>query len=389
MEGSSGLLVPPVAGQESPRAGQESPREQQPLTPAAGLRLHRALSFAGSGFLVTYHLGAAECLLENTPELLETAPRVYGASGGSLIAAAVVCAVNLDHFYQSLKRIARLSRRWFLGPIHPLVNLLQIVRKSLMENLPKNAHELACGRLFISLTRVSDGQNVLVSDFTSNEELVQALLCSCFVPIYCGLIPPAFRGVRYVDGGFTNIQPLDDARNTITISPFAGEMDICPRNAADCFLIWFGKCSFVLSPENLHRVSSALFPPQSKILRRFLWNGYRDALHYLLQNDLLSPDALIVSKVLSSQCCNPHTPSQRGGQDTKQLEQEARFKVGSLQDGLSPHKTQILGVLPAERGPKRGITGTITSLATYSVHSVGALTQRVKGWFPDIPKAFL
>ncbi|XP_072419229.1 patatin-like phospholipase domain-containing protein 2 [Chiloscyllium punctatum] len=248
-----------------------------------------------------------------------------------------------DHFYQSLKRIARLSRRWFLGPIHPLVNLLQIVRKSLMENLPKNAHELACGRLFISLTRVSDGQNVLVSDFTSNEELVQALLCSCFVPIYCGLIPPAFRGVRYVDGGFTNIQPLDDARNTITISAFAGEMDICPRNAADCFLIWFGKCSFVLSPENLHRVSSTLFPPQSKILRRFLWNGYRDALHYLLQNDLLSPDALIVSKVLSSQCCNPHTPSQRGGQDTKQLEQEARFKVGSLQDGLSPHKTQILG----------------------------------------------
>ncbi|XP_059509251.1 omega-hydroxyceramide transacylase-like [Stegostoma tigrinum] len=220
----------------------------------------------------------------NTPRVLAAAPRVYGASAGSLIAAAVICAVSLDNFYRSLKRAARLSRRWFLGPVHPLMNLLQIVRKDLMENLPKNARELACGRLFISLTRVSDGQNVLVSDFTSNEELVQALLCSCFVPVYCGLIPPTFRGVRYVDGGFTNMQPLGDARNTITISPFSGEMDICPRNAADCFLIWFGKCSFVLSPENLHCVSSALFPPRSKTLQRFLWNGYRDALHYLLQN---------------------------------------------------------------------------------------------------------
>lgn len=28
----------------------------------------------------------------------------------------------------------------------------------------------------------------------------QALICSCFIPIYCGLIPPAFRGVVSVEG---------------------------------------------------------------------------------------------------------------------------------------------------------------------------------------------
>lgn len=28
----------------------------------------------------------------------------------------------------------------------------------------------------------------------------QALVCSCFIPVYCGLIPPAFRGVVSVNG---------------------------------------------------------------------------------------------------------------------------------------------------------------------------------------------
>ncbi|XP_038677012.1 patatin-like phospholipase domain-containing protein 2 [Scyliorhinus canicula] len=353
--------------------------------PADGGRPHRELSFSGSGFLVTYQLGVAECLLENMPEVVERAPRVFGASAGSLIAAALVCAMNLDNFYRSLKRAAKKSRRSFLGPMNPLVNLVQIIRKGLVENLPDNAHERASGRLFISLTRLSDGQNVLVSDFTSNEELTQALVCSCFVPVYCGLIPPTFRGVRYIDGGFTNFQPLYDMRNTITVSPFSGEIDICPRNGTDCFLLWLGKSSFVLSPENLHRVALALFPPHSKILQRFLWDGYSDALHYLLQNDLLSPDAPIVSKVLSSQYCNDYTPSQEGDQVAEYLEPEARSKFGSLEERLSGYKTGVLGVLPPVSRQKMGIPDTFTSLASYPVHSVA---QIVKGWFLDIPKAF-
>ncbi|XP_067913724.1 patatin-like phospholipase domain-containing protein 4 [Heterodontus francisci] len=333
-----------------------------------GGRPSRALSFSGSGFLVTYHLGVAECLLENMPEVVHGAPRVFGASAGSLIAAAVVCAVNLDNFYRSLKRAAKLSRRWFFGPMHPLFNLLRIVRKGLVENLPENAHELASGRLFISLTRVSDGQNVLVSDFTSNEELVQALVCSCFVPVYCGLVPPTFRGVHYIDGGFTNMQPLYDVTNTITISPFSGETDICPRDSADYFLLWFSNCSFVLSPENLHRVVLALFPPHSKILQRFVWNGYSDALHYLLQNN-----------------CGTHSP--RGKHVPQHLEPEECSKDGSAQR-VSQHKAWIFELLPTVRGQKMGIPGTFTRMATYPAHSVVSVAQRVKSWFLNIPKAF-
>lgn len=39
--------------------------------------------------------------------------------------------------------------------------------------MPENGHEVAAGRLGISLTRVSDGENVILSDFNSKEELIQ------------------------------------------------------------------------------------------------------------------------------------------------------------------------------------------------------------------------
>ena len=40
--------------------------------------------------------------------------------------------------------------------------------------LPENAHELVNNKLTISVTRVNDGQNKLLSNFNSKEELIQA-----------------------------------------------------------------------------------------------------------------------------------------------------------------------------------------------------------------------
>lgn len=98
-----------------------------------------------------------------------------------------------------------------------------------MQILPEDAHIRVNGKLHISLTRVYDGKNVIVSQFDSREDLLQALLASAFIPFFSGLIPPKFHGVRYMDGGFSdNLPTLDE--NTITVSPFCGESDICPRD---------------------------------------------------------------------------------------------------------------------------------------------------------------
>uniref|UniRef100_A0A8D0FVG2 Patatin like phospholipase domain containing 3 n=1 Tax=Strix occidentalis caurina TaxID=311401 RepID=A0A8D0FVG2_STROC len=146
-----------------------------------------SVSFAGCGFLGVYHIGAATCLQERAPHVIRDARHIYGASAGALAGAVLVGGDVLA--------LAKEARKRNLGPLHPSFNVIKIIRDGLMRNLPENTHQLSSGRLCISLTRVSDGKNALISNFNSKEEVVQALICSSFVPIYCGLIPPSFRGV--------------------------------------------------------------------------------------------------------------------------------------------------------------------------------------------------
>ena len=95
--------------------------------------------------------------------------------------------------------------------------------------MPHNSHEIVNGRVAISVTRVSDGKNVLLTHFDTYDELIQALLCSSFIPGFSGWKPLKIKGVRYVDGGFTNNLPMIND-NTVTVSPFSGEADICPKD---------------------------------------------------------------------------------------------------------------------------------------------------------------
>jgi hypothetical protein len=132
-------------------------------------------------------------------------------------------------------------------------DILRLVREGLEESLPPDARKsfhsrfhpfqliilypshsavdiLCTGRLFISATRARDYANVLISEFDSREELIQAILCSCFIPFYCGRTPPSYRGEQYIDGGFSDNQPGKWEMGTVTVSPFSGESDICPMD---------------------------------------------------------------------------------------------------------------------------------------------------------------
>uniref|UniRef100_A0A3Q2P989 triacylglycerol lipase n=1 Tax=Fundulus heteroclitus TaxID=8078 RepID=A0A3Q2P989_FUNHE len=245
------------------------------------------LSFAGCGFLGIYHIGVASCLLEKAPYLVKGATKLYGASAGALTAS--VClrfeSVCCSKCCEDVIEVAKEARKRNLGPLHPTFNLVKVLRSGLNRDLPSDAHVLASGRLCVSLTRVADGENVLVSEFSSKEELIQALVCSCFIPIYCGLIPPSFRGVRYVDGGISDNLPQSELKNTITISPFSGESDICPRDNSTSFHeLRFTNTSIQMNMGNLYRLSRALFPPEPKVLAELCQSGYKDALRFLEDN---------------------------------------------------------------------------------------------------------
>ncbi|KAM6960470.1 patatin-like phospholipase domain-containing protein 2 [Aplochiton taeniatus] len=247
------------------------------------------ISFAGCGFLGIYHIGVAGCLLEQAPYLVGNARHIYGASAGALTASALASGACLGEAGANIIDVAKEARKRVLGPLHPSFNLVKIMRSMLHKTLPPDAHDRSTGRLGISLTRVMDGENVLVSQFNTKDEMVQACLCSAYIPVYCGLIPPTLRGVRYVDGGITDNLPQYELKNTISVSPFCGESDICPRDpSTNMHELRFTNTSIQFTLTNLYRVSRALFPPDPVAMKAMCKQGYKDAHHFLKKNGLLN-----------------------------------------------------------------------------------------------------
>lgn len=185
-------------------------------------------------------------------------------------------------------RIVNEARSHSLGPFSPSFNIQTCLLEGLQKFLPPNAHELVSGRLHVSLTRVYDGKNVIVSKFNSREELLQALLCACFIPGFSGLLPPRFQGTRYMDGAFSDNLPVLD-ENTITVSPFCGESDICPRDeTAQLYHVNWANTSIELSRQNINRFGRILFPPKPEVLSNMCQQGFDDALNFLHRNNLIS-----------------------------------------------------------------------------------------------------
>ncbi|XP_021115586.1 patatin-like phospholipase domain-containing protein 1 isoform X5 [Heterocephalus glaber] len=241
-----------------------------------------SISFSGSGFLSYYQAGAVDALRDLAPRMLDTAHRFAGTSAGAVIAALVICGIEMEEYLRVLNLGLAEVKKYFLGPFAPSCRMVQMMRRFLYTALPEDAYKVATGKLHVGLTRFEDGESVVVSDFTSKEELIEALYCSCFVPVYCGFIPPTYRGVRYIDGGFTSMQPCPFWTDSITISTFSGQQDICPRDCPAIFNDFrMFNYSFQFSLENITRMTHALFPPDLVILQDYYYRGYEDAVAYL------------------------------------------------------------------------------------------------------------
>ncbi|KFO70598.1 Patatin-like phospholipase domain-containing protein 2, partial [Cuculus canorus] len=293
--------------------------------------------------------------------------------------------------------LAKEARKRNLGPLHPSFNVIKIIRDGLMRNLPENAHQLSSGRLCISLTRVSDGKNALISNFNSKEEVVQALICSSFVPIYCGLIPPSFRGVRYVDGGISDNLPHYESKNTITVSPFAGECDICPKGKSANF-------------HEMNVTNTSIQLSLGKLYREICEQGYSDALKFLKENGILK-DSIYIH--LSFTKRNPHEAAEHIDHMKKKTLTENNkvetLKIEVLNDQLKenpwPLEKSIFESLPPRLRKalqeackeQNGFYAQFSKLFpirvlsylmlpyTLPVESAYSVALRLVNWFPDMP----
>eukprot|EP00070_Physeter_catodon_P024448 XP_023987528.1 patatin-like phospholipase domain-containing protein 2 isoform X2 [Physeter catodon] len=335
------------------------------------------ISFAGCGFLGVYHIGVASCFREHASFLVANATHIYGASAGALTATALVTGACLGEAGANVIEVSKEARKRFLGPLHPSFNLVKIIRGCLLKTLPADGHERASGRLGISLTRVSDGENVIITHFNSKDELIQ----------------------RYVDGGISDNLPLYELKNTITVSPFSGESDICPQDSStNIHEFRFTNTSIQFNLRNLYRLSKALFPPEPLVLREMCKQGYRDGLRFLRRNGLLNrPNPL-----LALPPAHPPAPEDEDAQEA-----EVATERTGVKDHLQPPgEDHILEHLPSRLNEAlldacMEPTDLLTTLSnmlpvrlatammvpyTLPLESAVSFTIRLLEWLPDVPE---
>uniref|UniRef100_A0A2K6A835 Patatin like phospholipase domain containing 2 n=1 Tax=Mandrillus leucophaeus TaxID=9568 RepID=A0A2K6A835_MANLE len=259
--------------------------------------------------------------------------------------------------------VSKEARKRFLGPLHPSFNLVKIIRSFLLKVLPADSHEHASGRLGISLTRVSDGENVIISHFNSKDELIQANVCSGFIPVYCGLIPPSLQGVVSIPSPGN---PLLQTHVSLLHS--------CPPP----------------SRTHPHAPQLAL---GLLVLREMCKQGYRDGLRFLQRNGLLNrPNPLLA---LPPAC--PHGPED---------EDEAMESGQAVDHSQPPREDHILEHLPVRLNEAlleacMEPTDLLTTLSnmlpvrlatammvpyTLPLESALSFTIRLLEWLPDVPE---
>ncbi|XP_045893766.1 patatin-like phospholipase domain-containing protein 2 [Micropterus dolomieu] len=350
-----------------------------------------SISFAGCGFMGIYYVGATSCILERFPRLIQGASSIYGASAGSLMAVVLTLELPLEKCCADLMFMAREARKRKLGPLHPAYNLLKIVQDSLLGILPEDAHVRASGKLCVSVTRVSDGKNVLVSEFNSKEELIQALICSCFVPFYCGVIPPTYRGVHYVDGAISDNLPRCHLKNTVTFSPYAGESDLCPRGSTLSFHeVRFNNVSIQVNSANMFRVASSFFPPNPETMAEICQNGYMDALRFLQENNLISSESPLRSLEMDAPkpaCCELVKES---NQNAHRLKEEHWWLDPQLTEHLPVNIKRVLCEACRKAHTAGGLLSNMTAYlkvsCTLPVVSACSLAKRLAHWIPDVSR---
>ncbi|XP_077001763.1 patatin-like phospholipase domain-containing protein 4 isoform X3 [Tamandua tetradactyla] len=172
---------------------------------------HINLSFSACGFLGIYHLGAASALRTHGRKLLKAVRAFAGASAGALVASVLLTAPEkIEECTEFTYKLAEETRGLSFGAVTPGYDFMARLRGGMELVLPTNAHELAQNQLHVSITNTKTRENLLVSHFSSREDLIKVLLASSFVPIYAGL-----KAVEY-DGQLGGPEPCHVASPSLS-----------------------------------------------------------------------------------------------------------------------------------------------------------------------------
>jgi len=173
-----------------------------------------SFGFSGAGFLVSYHLGAAKCLIDHglLPHQDETFSeknvKLIGVSGGALLSAAVAVGVDMDDGMQTVLDVSRRTRaltRTGLDVLEPGFSLVDVAEEAFIRLLKKSGDILEDNEKF--LRRVQGGEYVRIGltdrrifppvghnprafcyadKYRDVDDLLAACILSSYIPIVTG-----------------------------------------------------------------------------------------------------------------------------------------------------------------------------------------------------------
>ncbi|KAF5197844.1 Acyl transferase/acyl hydrolase/lysophospholipase superfamily protein [Thalictrum thalictroides] len=230
-------------------------------------------SFSAAGLLFPYHLGVAQYLIEKG-YIKETTP-LAGSSAGAIVCAVIASGSSMEDALKATKILAddcRLRGTAF--------RLGAVLRDLLVKFLPDDVHIRSNGRVRVAVTQILwRPRGLLVDQFDSKEDLINAVITSSFIPGYLAPTPATFfRNRVCIDGGLTLFMPPTSASKTVRVCAFPTERlglegigispDCNPENRA--------------SPRELF--NWALEPAEDHVLDRLFELGYLDAAVWVEQN---------------------------------------------------------------------------------------------------------
>ncbi|KAI5067875.1 hypothetical protein GOP47_0016220 [Adiantum capillus-veneris] len=230
-------------------------------------------SFSAAGLLFPYHLGVGQCLIERG-YITERTP-LSGSSAGAIVCAVIASGLSMEDAMLATKELASDCRQ------NGTAFRLGVVLKRYLEIcLPEDAHIRSSGKIRVAVTQVfRSPRALLVQHFFSKEDLIDALLASCFVPGYLAPRPVTlYRNRICVDGGLTSFMPPTAAQSTVCVCAFPAaqlgfkNIGISP----DC-----NPRQNRASPRQL--LNWALEPAADDILENLFDLGYQDALVWVSQ----------------------------------------------------------------------------------------------------------
>lgn len=181
----------------------------------------------------------------------------------------------------------------------------QLIEENLDELLPENAHLLCSNRLGLSLTKLSwKLENKFVWIFDSRQELIDAIVAGCFIPIWSGspVNFPKFRGKYFIDGAYSDNLPkfkltkedLLIGTRQVRVCPFncssEESVEVSPKDPDSWMNIGTMKVmgtKYIINWSNIVRSVYAMSLIYCSNYKPYLLAGFDDMKEYLFRSELI------------------------------------------------------------------------------------------------------